>query len=216
MNLLVFGATGATGRLVVTAALDAGHTVTAYVRDPRRLLEARSRVRVIQGDAMDQVAVAAALPGQEAVICALGTMPEGNDAKDRRQPGIPVCSEGTRHILAAMTSSGCRRLVLESSAAVGDSYSTGAFGAGWVVRMALKQVMIDKEIQERLTRESATNWTIVRPVKLTNAREKGGLKSAPDLRWNIASTATRADVARYAVKILDDASTYRSAITVKN
>ena len=82
--------------------------------------------------------------------------------------------------------------------------------------MALKQVMIDKEIQERLTRESATNWTIVRPVKLTNAREKGGLKSAPDLRGNIASTATRADVARYAVKILDDASTYRSAITVKN
>ncbi|WP_249148054.1 hypothetical protein [Bradyrhizobium sp. AUGA SZCCT0177] len=37
-----------------------------------------------------------------------------------------------------------------------------------------------------------------------------------DLRWNITSTATRADVAEYMVKILDDRATYKKAITVRN
>jgi uncharacterized protein YbjT (DUF2867 family) len=37
-----------------------------------------------------------------------------------------------------------------------------------------------------------------------------------DLRWNVTSTATRADVAEYMVKILDGPTTFRKAIRVRN
>lgn len=63
---------------------------------------------------------------------------------------------------------------------------------------------------------SACNWTIVRPVKLSHAPAKGSLKAGADLRWNIASSATRADVADFMVRILTDSSTYRQAITLRN
>lgn len=216
MKVIVFGATGATGRLVVEAALAAGHAVTAFVRDSKRLPTTHARLRWVEGDVMDGASVAAAMPGHDAVICALGTMPEGKADSARRQPGIPVCSVGTRHILEAMDACGCQRLVVESSASVGDSYAAGVLGAGFIVRLALRQVMADKELQEAAIRASACDWTIVRPVKLTHAPAKGSLKAGADLRWNIASSATRADVAIHMVQILADSSTYQKAITLKN
>lgn len=216
MKLIVFGATGATGRLFIESALAAEHSVTAFVRDSKRLPMNHSSLRIVEGDAMDRASVASALPGQEAVICALGTMPEGKSDLARRQPGVPVCSVGTKNILAAMDSYGCRRLLVESSASVGDSFSAGFLGAGFIVRLALRQVMADKELQEAATMASVCDWTILRPVKLTNAPAKGNLRAGIALRWNIASRATRADVANYMVNILADRSTYRKAITLKN
>src|SRR5688572_21643358 len=37
MKVVVFGASGSTGRLVVESALSAGHFVTAFVRDSKRM-----------------------------------------------------------------------------------------------------------------------------------------------------------------------------------
>lgn len=213
MNVVVFGPTGSTGRLVVEYALSAGHVVTAFVRDPKRMLLAHPKLRIFKGDAMDPVSVASAVQGADAVICTLGTVPQAKDDRSRRQRGVPVCSVGTRNILAAMPRG---RLIVESSVSVGESYRTGSFGAGFMVKLALKEVMADKEKQEAAVRESGCDWTIVRPATLTFKRARGNLKAGTDLRWNITSTATRADVAAYMVTILDDPATYKKAITVRN
>lgn len=215
MNVLVFGATGATGRLVVEYALAAGHSVTAFVRDPGRMPLTHAKLRMVEGDAFDAASVASALRGSEAVLCTLGTMPEARGDRVRRQPDVPVCSVGTRNILAALPPTG-GRLIVESSAGVGDSYGKGFLGAGFVVRRLLEKVMADKEVQEAAVRASACDWTILRPVRLTNEPARGHLKADPDLRWNLASRATRADVASYMVNILTDRETYRKAITLRN
>lgn len=215
MKVLVMGASGATGRLVVEHALVAGHAVVAFVREAVRLPLTHPQLRVVEGDAMDAAAVAAAVQGADAVLCALGTLPESRADVARRQPGVPVCSVGTRNILAALPA-GRGRLVVESSASVGESRSTGILGAGFIVRLALKDVMADKELQEEAVKASACDWTIVRPVKLTNRPARGTLKAGPDLRWSIASTATRADVARYMVQCLADPATFRRCITLRH
>jgi uncharacterized protein YbjT (DUF2867 family) len=177
------------------------------------MLLAHPKLRIFKGDAMDPAAVASAVQGADAVICTLGTVPQAKDDRSRRQRGVPVCSVGTRNILAAMPRG---RLIVESSVSVGESYRTGSFGAGFMVKLALKEVMADKEKQEAAVRESGCDWTIVRPATLTFKRARGNLKAGTDLRWNITSTATRADVAAYMVTILDDPATYRKAITVRN
>ena len=175
MNVVVFGATGSTGRLVVASALSAGHVVTAFVRDPKRISLAHPDLRIVKGDAMDPASVASAVQGADAVICTLGVIPQAKEDLGRRQLGVPVCSVGTRNILAAMPQ-GRGRLIVESSVSIGESYRTGSFGAGFIVKLALKDVMADKEKQESAVRESDCDWTIVRPATLTNKPARGNLK----------------------------------------
>ncbi|WP_457588559.1 NAD(P)-dependent oxidoreductase [Ensifer canadensis] len=215
MHVAVFGATGSTGRLVVDAALSTGHFVIAFVREPKRMHLTHARLTIVKGDVMDAASVAPAVRVADAVICTLGAIPQAKGDLIRRQPGVPVCSVGTKNILAAM-SHGRGRLIVESSVSVGESYYTGGFGAGFIVKLVLKDVMADKEVQEAAVRESKCDWTIVRPATLTFKSARGNLKAGADLRWNISSTATRADVAEYLVKILDDPATYKQAITVRN
>ena len=97
-RVLIVGATGGTGRQLVTQALERGYTVTALVRDPSRLRVDHPRLTVIQGDVLDEGSVAAAMRGQEAVLSALG----------HRRYFYPtrILSQGTRNILRAMEAHG--------------------------------------------------------------------------------------------------------------
>ena len=68
-KILVFGATGGTGQLIVAQALARGHQVTAFVRDPSRLTTAPQLIRVVVGSVTgDDEPVAAAIRGQDVVI----------------------------------------------------------------------------------------------------------------------------------------------------
>ncbi len=73
MKLLVFGASGGTGRRLVQQALAQGHIVTAFARDPGKIRQAHANLRVVRGDILDADAVDAAVAGQDAVLSTLGT-----------------------------------------------------------------------------------------------------------------------------------------------
>lgn len=73
MKLLVFGATGGTGKELVRQALQQGHVVTAFARDPGKIKLAHANLRVVRGDILQADSVEAAVAGQEAVLSALGT-----------------------------------------------------------------------------------------------------------------------------------------------
>jgi putative NADH-flavin reductase len=70
INVVVFGAGGKTGSLVVEKSLSAHHIVTAFVHDATRFNH--PGVRVVVGDAADPVAVRKAVTGQDAVIDTIG------------------------------------------------------------------------------------------------------------------------------------------------
>jgi len=214
MNILIFGATGGTGRQIVAQALERRHSVTAFVRDTARLQVAHPLLRCVVGDAMDLGSVGTALQDQDAVLCALGTMPEAKGDRSRRQPGVPVCSVGTRNIIQAMLQHSVRRLVVETSASVGDSRQAGRFGAGIIIRLLLRDVMEDKERQEMSVRDSALDWTIIRPVRLSDAARSDHVRSGKNLAWGLTSAVSRPDVAAVMLDALHDAGTLKSAITV--
>ena len=65
MKLAVFGATGPTGRQVVTQALEQGHDVTAFARSPEKLGLEHEGLTVIKGDVMDVASVESAVQGQK-------------------------------------------------------------------------------------------------------------------------------------------------------
>jgi putative NADH-flavin reductase len=75
MNVLIFGATGGTGRSLVQQALAQGHVVTAFARDPEKIRARHENLRVVQGDILDYNSVEAAVTNQDAVVSALGVRP---------------------------------------------------------------------------------------------------------------------------------------------
>lgn len=72
MKLLVFGATGGTGGRLVQQALQQGHVVTAFARDPSKMPLVHDNLRVVRGDILDAESVEIAVAGQDAVLSALG------------------------------------------------------------------------------------------------------------------------------------------------
>jgi len=149
-KLIVFGASGGTGRHLVEQALEAGHEVTAFVRQAGSFPVPHSRLRLVVGDVRTLQDVAAACAGQAAVLSALGPS----------QKTEPICQEGMGAILAGMQAHGVKRLVALSAYGTADSQH-GLYS--WVTWRMLKTKMQDKEQMEALIRASDTDWTLVRP-----------------------------------------------------
>jgi putative NADH-flavin reductase len=105
MKLIIFGATGGTGRQILKQALEAGHEVTAFVRNPHALATKRSKLKVMQGDAMDNRRVSQGIDGQDAVLFAIGI---------NRRSTMTVCADSTRHIIEGMKD-GVRRFICLSA-----------------------------------------------------------------------------------------------------
>ena len=72
MKVVVFGATGTTGREVVAQALELEHAVTAFVRNPAKVESTHTKLTLFQGDVLVPTDVAKAIQGQDAVLCSRG------------------------------------------------------------------------------------------------------------------------------------------------
>src|SRR5574342_656519 len=198
MNVIVFGATGPTGRRAVDEALAKGHEVTAFVRDPSKLGATHGRLKVVQGDAMDPASVEKALAGQQAVLVCLG-------ARNRSGKGWPprdIDFIATQNILAGMKTHGVKRLVCMTSMGVGESKRVRSF-SNWVftkvfMPLLLKKVFDAKERQEDAIGASDRDWIIVRPTALTNGPARGRFKVTTDLS-PVPGRISRADVATFMV-----------------
>src|SRR5260221_1446477 len=72
MKIVIFGANGATGKILTKHALDSGHTVTAVTRHPEAFPLRDARLNVMGGDVFDLALVEQAGAGQDAVLSTLG------------------------------------------------------------------------------------------------------------------------------------------------
>jgi putative NADH-flavin reductase len=198
-RLLVLGATGATGRLVVARALELGHTVTVLVRSPDRLEVSPDRVRVITGTLPDdEAALVAAVRGQDAVISALG-VGQSFTPNDLMARSIPV-------IVRVMESEGPRRLVFTSAFGVGSTWTDTPFLPRIFIRTLLRKVYADKAAGEQAITRSTLDWTLVHPVGLTNGGRRGRYRVGEHLDLRGFPTISRADLADFLLAQIDDRS----------
>jgi putative NADH-flavin reductase len=198
MKLVVFGATGGTGRRIVDAALAAGHDVIAVARRPDAIATTHARLTVVKGDVLDATSVREAIAGCDAVLSAIG--PSNN-----RRPGT-VISDGVVHIVAACTTANVRRLVFESGIMVGDGRGLPWFGrtALGLFRRLNGALAADKRIAEQTIRDSALDWVIVRPVSLDDSPATGSYRTGVDIPLRLAKKLSHADVAEFMVKAASD------------
>jgi len=204
-RVLIVGATGGTGRQLVTQALERGYAVTALVRDSSRLQVDHPQLTVIQGDVLDAGCVEAAMRGQEAVLSALG--------HKRYFYPTRILSEGTRNILRAMETQGVPRLVCETSLGIGDSAGRmGLYYTLFVIPVILPFYFWDKTRQERMIAGSSVEWVIARPGALTDGDKRGRSRHGRHVGSFLSTVRiSRADVADFMLNQLTSDTYLRTA-----
>lgn len=209
MKLALFGATGATGKLVLEQALARGHSVTALVRTPSKLTTTHERLRVIQGDVNDPSAVEKAITGQDAVISTIGS---GSDKKH-----VTLYSTSIRHIIDAMEKLKVERLLCISAGGAYPGKDPGApFILNYVVKpFFLKDVFTDMARMEEAIKHSHLNaWTIVRPPRLVDNPPKHKYRQEPTYCIKGGNKIARTDLAEFLVGELDSGKYIRQGVAI--
>jgi putative NADH-flavin reductase len=194
MRIAIFGASGATGRLLTERCLAAGHAVSALARTPAKFAYA-DRVRVVRGDVFDKQAIAATLEGADAVFSALGAKSpfERDDTLER---GIPL-------IVDAMKAAGVRRIVvLGSSGALDSALDKQPAWRRWIVEHIVYTTLLKWPVEAQRAQYAALapsglDWTMAMPPMLTNGAARGRIRVDGDALPRNGSRISRADVADF-------------------
>jgi putative NADH-flavin reductase len=194
MHIAIFGANGATGRLLTVRSLQAGHTVTALLRSPETF-PFRDRVTVVQGTAFDPTAVARTVEGAQVVFTALGAKsPLRNENVLPR--AVPL-------IVQAMQRAGVRRIIaLGSAGARADALLKQPAWRRWVIQKLIYNTVLKWPVREQIAQHnvlaaSGLDWTMVLPPMLTNRSGRGTYRVDGEALPRLGHSVSRNDVAAF-------------------
>jgi putative NADH-flavin reductase len=197
MKVLIFGASGATGHNLISQAVEQGHEILAFVRDPSKLKIVNKSLKTFKGDVVNYQQVAEAVQGQEAVISALGA----SNPVTRNYALI----SGIENIVQAMTKHNVSRLVYQSFLGVREHRQELGFIVNRVLPILLKGSIKDHEEKEKIITTSNLQWTIVRCPTLTNGPLTKKYVDGERLQPQSAlAFLSRADVADFMLRQLSE------------
>jgi len=163
MKIVIFGASGRTGKLLLNSCLEFGHQVIAYVRNQSSIEQKHENLKIIVGELNETDKLHTAISGAHACISTLG----GNSLT---KPSIEF-TQGIAAIIQVMEAEKVNRFVYLSSLGTGESKKMMAPAIRFlIVNLMLRVPLTDHALNESKIVESNLDWTIVRP---------GGLRDEP-------------------------------------
>lgn len=217
MRVVVFGATGATGRHVVDQALSVGHEVVAVARRPEQVVP-RPHLVACVGDVLDAASLRDSCRAADAVISCIGPRSNLNASAfmNNLRPG-KVMSVGTANMVAAAEAVGVRRFVFQSGIGLSDGTEMTRIDR-WVLRALWRPMfgaaLRDKAEGERILRASALEWVVVRPVGLGNAPAAGSYLAGPNARVALFATLSFADCAACLLRAVSELEWTRQVVNL--
>lgn len=199
-TILLIGASRGIGLQTVRQALDAGHRVRAFARSAGSIAIEHPNLAKISADVFDDNALSQALEGVDVVIQTLGLKAGPKMIVQR----TTFFSDATRKLLAAMKRTGIGRLVTVTGFGAGNSRNRGGPFYNLAFHLFLGRAYDDKDVQEKLIRESGLDWVIVRPVILFDGSHTGRYHVLLEPRRWRTGFISRADVADFLIKQIDD------------
>jgi putative NADH-flavin reductase len=201
-TVLIIGASRGIGLETVKLALKAGHSVRAMARSAGAIRLRDPKLEKLDGDALDQHTIERALGGVGTVIQTLGVSP----TPELIFGGTRLFSAATRILVNAMEASAVKRLICVTGFGAGDSRGRGGLLYNATLCLILRRIYADKDAQEWIIRRSRLDWTIVRPAILTDGQRTSAYRVLVDARDWRSGFISRADVADFLVKQVNDAS----------
>ncbi len=194
-NLLVIGASRGIGLETVKAALESGHSVRALARNAHNIALNDPNLEKVDGDALSETDIQYALEGVDAVIQVLGLAMGPAYFK-----GTTLFSKATEILTREMAKKDIKRLIAITGLGAGDSRGHGGFLYDvFAFPLILKRIYDDKDIQEKIIKDSELQWTIARPGLLKDGPVSGLYQALTDPKDWHAGSITRADVAQFII-----------------
>lgn len=204
---MVLGASGSVGRRILAHGVERGHAIRAQTRDAARLADAPAGVEVVAADPTDAAALRALVAGQQAVVIALGTAPAQRTT---------LFSDVTAKLIAAMQAEGVARLVAITGVGAGETRGHGGFLYDRIIYpLFTRQFYEDKDRQERLIRQSALDWVLVRPAPFKASAGTTPFQAVTDVKPDTRlRRITRDEVAIFVLDQLADDRYLRRAVFI--
>ena len=210
MKVLIIGASKGIGLATTKAALAAGYDVRAFARSAAAMTLSDPRLEKVQGDATRQQDVETAVAGVDAVILTLGV-----GLGELFKP-VHLFSDATRVIVAALTAKSVKRLICVTGFGAGDSRASIGLLQRVPFQIVFGRAYDDKTRQEDLIKQSGLDWTIGRPGVLLNGPKSSRYKVLREPSSWRNGIISRASVAEFLVKQIEDRSYLRAAPVLVN
>jgi putative NADH-flavin reductase len=213
MKVILFGATGFSGKSILAEALKHGHEITILVRDASKVEIKHKKLTIIEGNVLDPLTVASALHQQEAVIQCLGVGGKGD--------GKPTTfiSDATKVIVDEMQKQNIKRLIAMSNVGAGNSI---AFQPWFFTKIILpyfmkwlKVIIDDKNRMEPIIMNSNLDWTIVRCPNIVDKPSKGTCNATLDGK-DLKLSVTLPDLSKFIIDQLTQTAFIKQAPSVSN
>ena len=206
MKVVIFGANGKTGLLVVEQALAKGHQVIAYIRRPGSIRIENPKLKIVVGNLNETLKMKDAITGVDACISSLGT---GSLTKHS-----PEMMNGIKNIVSIMENVKVHRFIYLSSLGAGESLYLIPQPLRFILNSIFLRVpLADHNANESTILNSKLQWTLVRPGSLTDGQLTGNLKhGSENIRMKGISSISRANVASFIVQQLTDTTYLQKAV----
>ncbi|MEM0948740.1 MAG: NAD(P)H-binding protein [Pseudomonadota bacterium] len=205
MKLVVLGANGRTGKLVVQAALERGMEVTAVVRSAKKMpANQNERLTVLIGNPCDKKFLKHVLHGQDAVISALG-------GRKPTRAATSVYYRSADALVDAAWETGLRRILVTSTALLFDGQTV----AGKILCRLVPNVVGSARRMEDILKASHLNWTSARPGFLSDGDGVGYRAQKNKLPKN-GTSVTRRALARFLIDAVESPETDCAVFGVSN
>jgi putative NADH-flavin reductase len=205
MILFILGATGRTGKHIVTKALKKGHVVHALVRDQHKLEVNHPNLKIFEGSPLNPDDIRKALKGCKAAVSGLNISRKSDFPWSPLVSPPDLLSSSLKNLLAGMKAEGISRVMIMSAAGAGDSWNLMPWWfKGLINSSNIGITYRDHGVQEKLLEESGLDWTIVRPVGLNNDVDEKNLVVTFGRNPTPGFTISRLAVAEFIVNELVD------------
>lgn len=216
MNILLLGATGRTGKYVLDQALEQGYHVSCLVRNQERLIPQKN-LSIFEGDPRNTIELQSAMQGCQAIISVLNISRTSDFPWSPLRTPKTFLSDTMSALIDVATSNNIDRIILCSAWGVGDSRKDIPFWFRWTIDYSnIKHAYLDHERQEEMLKQSNLNYTIVRPVGLTNFNQNQSVKESESNSSKPNLLISRKAVANYMVKCLTQIKMHSKTVIISN
>ncbi|HEY9000314.1 MAG TPA: NAD(P)H-binding protein [Mucilaginibacter sp.] len=204
MHILILGATGRTGRILLSEALNRGHKVTVLISHKGALRIKPELVDVYEGTPLNKFTLTDAMKGCDAVLSALNISRVSDFPWAKLRTSKDFLSASMGHILEASRENKVKRIIITTAWGVAETRKDIPFWFRWLIKNSnIRYPYYDHEKQEQLLQSSNMDWTIVRPVGLTDSGRNREVKVTLDNRPKPSFTISRRNVALFMLDVLE-------------
>lgn len=208
-TIVIFGASGLTGREIANEAVSSGINVRAVVRKNPDKSVLPENVEFIECGLDNLKVIAEAIKGTDGVVVAFGPRPPYKDT---------FCKEATANIIKAMEKSGVTRLICQTGAMIGEYPKNRSLPFSIMCRIYNKNNPSgyrDRLLQEKAVKESPLNWTIIKPPRLTDSAINP-VQAGENIKVGMLSSVSRKSLAKFIIEELTNPKFIKKAVFIYN